>query len=375
MRRLQQCKIDKILFGIVVFLVVYGLLVLASSSLIKSQKLFQENYYYLKHQLIFGALIGFGFFFLGAKLKYTLWRKLSVAIFLLSLLLLFLPFIPSLGVRLGGARRWVNLGGLVFQPSEFVKLGFILYLSVWLSQRTKEINAFSKTIFPFLFLNALLGIFFFLQPDFGSLLVIYICSFSLFILAGIKLRYLATIIAVGVVLLAALIYFSPYRFARVTAFLHPEKYALESSYQVRQALIAMGSGGIMGQGYGQSFQKRGYLPENIGDSIFAVLVEELGFVGGIVLLMAFLVLAFKGIWIAKRAPDSFSQFLAAGIVCLIVYQAFINIAAISGMIPLTGLTLPLVSYGSSSYVITLFSLGILMNISCYARHNRSIAHK
>jgi len=364
----EKHKSDKILCFLVIFLIGYGLLVLASASLIKSQKTFGENYYYIKHQVLFGLLIGLGLFFLAFKVKYIFWRKISVLIFLASLILLILLFLPKIGLELGGAKRWIEIGNFVFQPSEFVKLGFIIYLATWLSRRTKDMESFSKTILPFVLLNVLLGVFFLLQPDMGSLLVIYACSFPLFLLAGAKFKHLALIAVCGLVAVLLLVQFSDYRLSRWQSFFRPaEENSLTSGYQMRQAIIGIGSGGLLGKGYGQSFQKKGYLPEVIADSVFVVLVEELGFVGGIVLIFGFLVLSFLGFRISKRAPDDFSQLLAAGITLLITYQAFINIAAISGLIPLTGLTLPLVSYGSSSYVITLFSLGILLNISSYTK--------
>lgn len=362
----QKRKLDKTLLFLIIFWVFYGLLILGSASIIKSQKYAGENYYYLKHQLVFGVLVGFLFFLLGLKIKYLSWRHFALPFFLFSIALLSLLFFPHFGLSLGGARRWLKLGSghLTFQPAEVAKVAFILYLSAWLAKRKKDnINSFSKTILPFLVLNGLLGIFFLMQPDLGSLLVIYTCSLFLFILSGVKIGHILKIIALSAIIFLLLIVFSPYRMSRLTSFLNPGHNPLGSGYQVRQAIIGIGSGGLFGRGYGQSFQKRGYLPQAIGDSIFAVLVEELGFLGGTILVLSFLVLTFKGFRIAKRCSDDFGRFLASGISILVVSQAFINISAISGLIPLTGLPLPLVSYGSSSYVMTLFSLGILGNIS------------
>jgi len=360
-------KSDKFLLFLIIFLVFYGLLILASASLVKSQNLFNENYYYLKHQLLFGVLIGSGLFLVGSKVHYNIWQKSSFFIFLGSLVLLGLLFLPQFGLKIRGATRWIEFGGFSFQPAEFVKIAFVIYLSAWLAKKGKEMKSFSKTIFPFLILNALLGIFFLLQPDMGSFLVILGCSLLLFFLAGGSIKHIAGMSLIGIILLLLLIVLSPYRLPRLKSFLSPEENALSSSYQVRQSIIGIGSGGLLGKGYGQSFQKKGYLPEAIGDSVFVILVEELGFVAGAVLVIGFLVLSFKGFRIAKRSPNNFSALLASGISALIVYQAFINIAAISGIIPLTGITLPLVSYGSSSYIMTLFSLGILFNISTHTK--------
>ena len=206
-----------------------------------------------------------------------------------------------------------------------------------------------------------------LQPDMGSLLIIYVCSGLLFALSGLNFKIIAVLLIIGVILGLFLVILSPYRLPRLLSFLEPNSDPLGSSYQLRQALIGLGSGGVFGRGYGQSIQKTGYLPESIGDSIFVILVEELGIIGGGALVIIFLTIALKGFKIAKRAPDQFSRLLAVGITLLIVCQALINIMAISGLIPLTGLTLPLVSYGSSSYIATLFGLGVLMNISTYTQ--------
>jgi cell division protein FtsW len=356
---------DKILLGTTIFLIVYGLLILASASLVKSQHLFGESYYYLKHQIIFGVLLGLGFLTLFSKINYNLFRRFSLIGFILSLILLFLLFLPKMGVKLGGARSWLELGGIVFQPAEFVKLTFLIYLSALFANKKRDVNSFGKTILSFIFLNGLLGIFFLLQPDVGSLFIIYIVSLSLLWMAGLKIRHILAIISVGLLVLLLVIYVSPYRFARIQSFLNPKEDPLGSGYQTRQALIGIGSGGIFGQGYGKSFQKTGYLPEVIGDSIFVIVVEEMGLIGGIVLIISFLIIAFRGFKISKTSTDLFASLVSGGITVMIITQAFVNITAISGLMPLTGLTLPLVSYGSSSYVATLMGIGILLNISKY----------
>ena len=365
MKKSLKHKSDRFLLLLIVSLMSIGFFVLASASLYKSQKHFQESYHYLTQQFIFGALIGALFFYLGFKIKYIFWRKIVIVLFLVSLVALFLLFLPNLGVEYGGARRWIDVGGRTFQPSEFVKIFFIMYVAAWLSSRSKTINSISKTVIPFIVLNGFIGILFLLQPDMGSLLIIYVCSGLLFVLSGLNFKIVAILLIIGVVLGFVLVISSSYRLPRLLSFLSPESDPLGSSYQLRQALIGIGAGGVFGQGYGQSIQKAGYLPEVIGDSIFVILVEELGIVGGVSLLIIFLAITFRGFRIAKMAPDQFSGLLAIGITLLFVCQALINIMAISGLLPLTGLTLPLVSHGSSSYIATLFGLGVLMNISTY----------
>jgi cell division protein FtsW len=365
---LHEHKPHRILLFWVLFLMLSGLLILASASLVKSQETFGENYYYLKHQFIFGVLLGSACFLLALRTKYIFWQKIAIFIFFVSLALSVLLFLPQFGLKLGGARQWIDLGSQTFQPSEFVKIGFVIYMSAWLSKRSRDINSFGKTILPFVFLNLFIGILFLAQKDMGGLLITYICSGLLLFLSGLNYRRLFALIAMALVILIPLILFSSYRLPRIMSFLQPDLDPSGSSYQIRQSLIAIGSGGILGKGYGQSLQKTGYLPEVLGDSTFAVLVEELGLIGGSILVLSFLFFSFLGLRIAKRAPDDFAKLCAAGITVMITWQAFINIGAISGLIPLTGLTLPLVSYGSSSYTITLFSLGILANISKYTKN-------
>lgn len=360
-------KIDKTLLFLIMAFIFVGLLILASASLVKSQREFQTNYYFLRHQFFYGALIGLSLLWFGAKMPYRFWQKISVIFFFISLALLFLVFLPEYGLSFGGAKRWVQIGNFNFQPSEIVKLAFVIYLSTWLSRRAESIKSFNQAVLPFIVLNAVLGILFLMQPDMGSLLIIYICSALLFFLAGARYKHLIILAITGLVALLLLIYISPYRFSRLTSFLNPEEDPLDASYQIRQSLIGIGSGGILGRGYGQSIQKKGYLPETIADSIFVVFVEEFGFVGAVFLIGGYFLVLFKGFRIAKAAPDSFGCLLAAGITILFCYQAFINIGAISGLVPLTGLTLPLISYGSSSYGVTLLSLGILLNISSYVK--------
>jgi cell division protein FtsW len=367
MKKNLNHKPDKLLLFFIISLVAIGLFVLASASIVKSQGDFQENYHYLKQQIMFGVLVGALFFFIGFKIKYIFWRRIVIVLFLISLIGLSLLFLPSFGIERGGATRWINIGGQSFQPSEFVKIFFIMYIAAWLSGRSKNINSISKTVIPFIVLNGAIGVLFLLQPDMGSLLIIYVCSGLLFVLSGLNLRIITALLIIAIILVSILAISSDYRKDRILSFLNPDSNPLDESYQSRQALIGLGAGGVFGRGYGQGIQKTGYLPESIGDSIFVILVEELGMVGGISLIIIFLAIGFRGFNVAKMAPDEFSRLLSAGITLLIVCQALINIMAISGLVPLTGLTLPLVSHGSSSYIASLFGLGVLMNISTHTQ--------
>ena len=354
---------DYVLLGTVIFLVILGLAILASASVVLSQEQFGESYYFLKHQFIYSIPLGFLFLFLGSTIYFKYWQKASLFLLIASIILVALVFIPSLSYEYGGAKRWLLLGPISIQPSEIAKLAFIIYLAALLDKKRDQIKEISQGLLPFLIVVGILALLLILQPDVSTLLVIVAVGFVVFFLAGAKFSHLAAIVATGVASLLVLIKMAPYRMQRFTVFLHPEIDPQGIGYQINQALLAIGAGGLFGRGLGHSVQKYLYLPEAIGDSIFAIAAEELGLIGAAVIVALFSVIALRGFRIAKNAPDSFSRLLAAGITTWIVFQAFINIAAISGLIPLTGIPLPFISYGSSSTVMLLAAVGILLNIS------------
>src|SRR4030042_2064678 len=277
-----------------------------------------------------------------------------------SLILMVLVFIPGLGYRHAGAQRWLDIG-VSLQPSEFLKLGFIIYLSAFLSkkEKTQKIN----TLIPFLAMILLTASLVAIQSDAGTLGIIAIVGFIIYFLSGAKPYQWLTVAICYILGFFALIRFFPYRMARFTTFLNPNVDPQGVSYQINQALLAIGSGGILGVGAGHSQQKYNFLPESMGDSIFAIFAEEFGFIGTMVFLLLFVILAFKGLRIARKAPDDFGKLLAVGITSWVLIQTFINIAAITALIPLTGVPLPFVSYGGSALVSVLAGLGILVNIS------------
>ncbi|MBI2582788.1 cell division protein FtsW [Candidatus Azambacteria bacterium] len=272
-----------------------------------------------------------------------------------------------LGVALGGARRWASFGPLRFQPAEVAKLGFILYVASWFEGRERHLHKFWESLGPFLLLVGVFGALLLLQPNLGTFGILALTALAMLFLAGGRFRHLATIVAAGVGLLFLAIRLAPYRLNLLLAFLDPSRDPQGIGYQISQALLAIGSGGLFGRGLGHSVQKFNYLPEAVGDSIFAILVEELGLIGGAVLIALFLFIGYRGFIIAKRAPDSFGRLLAGGITSWILIQAFVNIAAISGLIPLTGVPLPFVSYGGTSLAVLLTAVGILASVSKYAR--------
>lgn len=361
-------RLDYPLFFIILGLAVFGLAILASASIVISQNRFglDNPTYFFSHQLLYAALPGVFLMILISKMDYRHWKKAAVFLLLGSLALLILVFIPPLGLGFRGAKRWINLGFFVFQPSEIAKLSFIIYLAAWLESRKEEVKNLWSGLIPFLVICGLVGVFLVLQPDVGTLGVLTIAAALVYFLAGGRLGHLFFVVLLGVAGLFLLIQFAPYRFDRFTVFLHPETDPKGIGYQINQAKLAVGSGGIFGLGYGQGLQKRNYLPEPISDSIFAIAAEELGLIGAASLVFLFLGFCWRGLKVAKKAPDDFGRLLAAGIVSLISVQAFINIAAILGLLPLTGIPLPFVSYGGTALLSLFAACGILLNISRFS---------
>lgn len=349
------------LVGIAV-LIVFGLFMLASASLGISSLKFDNPYYFVTHQIFSGFLPGLFLLFFALKFDYKKWRNLSPWLMVAAIILMILVFTP-LGLYHGGARRWLSFLGMSFQPSEFLKFAFVVYLASWLESRFREIASFKYGFLPFLIMSAVVSSFLVRQPDIGTLLVLLLTVFSLFFVSGGKLKQFAFLFFLIIALLPVLFYSRPYIKDRVAVFLNPSHDADGAGYQINQALTAIGSGGIFGKGFGLSFHKLGLLPEVLGDSIFAVLAEELGFLGSAFLLALFLFLFFRGIYIVNRVGDFFGYLLGLGIVLTVTYQILINIAAISGLIPLTGIPLPFISYGGSALAITMGEIGVLLNIS------------
>lgn len=354
---------DRPLLYAVLALLAGGLLILASASMVLSQKNFGTIGYYALRQFLIGGVGGFLAFFLASRFPYRNWRKLALPLMLISFIFMALVFLPQLGFAYGGARRWLRMGLFTFQPAEILKLSFIIYLASWLDARRKEIASVSYGLVPFIIMLAIVGLFLIMQPDFGTLGVIVISAGLLYFLGGGKVSQVVALSVLGLVAVYLLIQLAPYRMARLTVFLNPDVDPKGIGYQMNQAMIAIGSGGFKGLGFGKSLQKYNYLPEPMGDSVFAIFAEEMGFVGALMLVGAFLFFFWRGLVIAKTAPDIFGRLLAAGIAIGIMVQAFINMAAISGLLPLTGIPLPFVSYGGTSLLVTMAAAGILLNIS------------
>jgi len=382
MRTKKSYQFDYILAIVVAILVILGILVLASVSATFSQEKFGRTTYYLFHQMIYGLALGIVLGFIAFKIKLSILKKRAWLFILINLIFMVLVFIPGLGIVAGGAPRWMNLGFVSFQPSEFLKLTFIFYLSAWLARqsfskenlgglasRTKK-KSFKKTkkelsftLIPFLIIVGIITVLLTKQSDVSTLGMIILVAASMYFSASTPLWHSILIILISLGGFLALVKIAPYRMMRFRVLLGSVKDPMGMGYQIKQVLIAIGSGGILGLGLGMSSQQFGFIPQTMSDSIFAIFAEETGFIGSLILIFLFLVLFWRGFRISKRSPDKFSQLFAIGISSWICIQAFINIGAMIGILPLTGIPLPFISYGGSHMVAELIGVGILLNIS------------
>lgn len=360
--RTNKQKPDYLLALVIFALSVFGLVMIYSASVVISYKIFGYNNYYLNKQVI-SLLVGILAWIIFSLIDYRVWQKYAFGLLILTLCLLIAVFIPGLGVELGGAHRWIDIGFTLFQPSEIIKLTLIIYLSAWLTKKGEGVKDFQSGFVPFV---VLMGIVIFLimkQPDMGTMSVIAATAAVMFFVAGASLSHIIVGGTFVMALFWILIRSSSYRFQRFLTFLNPSGAALSASYHINQALLAIGSGGLLGLGFGLSQQKHLFLPQAHTDSIFAIITEELGFLRALLVILVFAFIAWRGYKIAKNAPDTFSRLLAIGITTWIVLQALINLGAMTGVLPLTGVPLPFISYGGSSLVVLFAAVGILMNIS------------
>lgn len=358
-------KPDYSLITIIFVIIIFGLVILSSASAVIGYQKFGDANYYLKHQLIYGVFLGLIGMYIASRIDYHWWQKVSFPFLIITVLLLFFVLIPGIGYEFGGARRWINVGGILFQPTELAKLVFLLYLATWFSKkkREKEMNNFTYGFIPFLILLGIITLLVMMQPDMGTMTVIAFISVAIYFLAGADLKHLALIFLIGLVLFGVLVQIEPYRAARFTVFLNPEQDPQGIGYHVNQALLAIGSGGIFGLGLGHSRQKYNYLPEVAGDSIYCIIAEELGLIFSLLVLGLYLLVMNRGLVISRHAPDDFGRLVAGGITIWITFQAVVNIGSMISILPMTGITLPLISFGSSSIVTIMTALGILINIS------------
>lgn len=359
-------KPDFVLLGAAFFLIAFGLIMVSSAGAVVGFQRFGSSSFFFREQFV-SFLIGLAALCITMTVDYRFWRRFAVPMLALSMLSLLLVLIPSIGFEAGGARRWMTFGNFQLQPSELTKLTFLIYLALWLEKRGEGVRNFTYGFLPFLIiLGTIVGLVM-LQPDLGTVTIIILLSIIVYFLAGARLRHIIGFFAGASGVLLFLIKISSYRSDRLTVFLNPEIDPQRIGYHINQALLAIGSGGLFGLGLGHSRQKYNFLPEVTSDSIFAVIAEEVGFFAVTFLVGVFILLLLRGIRIARAAPDAFGKYLAAGIAFMIVGQAFVNIAALTGLIPLTGVTLPFISYGGSSLVVTMAAVGLLANISRHAK--------
>lgn len=355
--------LDKPFLTVLLVLIIGGFIIFSSASLGLLAKGGEKYSNVAFSQTFFGLFLGTIALLVTSRIPYRFWRKYAFYFFAISLVLTSLVFIPGIGFEHGGAKRWILIAGYSLQPAEFLKAALIIYVATWISGIKEKITTVKHGLLPLLIILGLVGIILLNQPDTDTYAVMLFASFAMFLSAGGKWKHIFIMFLVAVVGLFVIASFRPYVKARLMTFVNPAENNLTSGYQIQQSLIAIGSGGFAGRGFGQSIQKFNFLPEPIGDSIFAVAAEEFGFIGAALLIIIFCYFAIRGMKIAARTDDLFGRLLIVGIVILVVSQAFINIGAMLGVLPLTGIPLPFVSHGGTALLITLGLMGIILNIS------------
>jgi cell division protein FtsW len=359
--------VDKQFLFLIIVLIVFGFVIFSSASL---GLLAQGGGKYSNvafSQTFFGLFLGTIALIVTSRIHYRAWRKYAFWLFLGALILTVMVFIPGLGFEHGGAKRWLSIGNFSFQPSELLKAAFIIYVATWISGIKDKISTVKEGLMPLMIILTLVGLILLNQPDTDTFAVIMFGGFAMFLVAGGKWKHVFMLILAAIIGLVIIASVRPYIKQRLLTFVNPADNGQTSGYQIQQSLIAVGSGGFTGRGFGQSIQKFNFLPEPIGDSIFAVAAEEFGFLGATTIILLFVFLTIKGLRIALKTQDFFGRLLVVGIVIMIVSQAFLNIGAMLGVLPLTGIPLPFISHGGTALLITLGMIGIVLNVS---RHEK-----
>ena len=357
-------KFDKILFFTVIVLSLFGLMMIYSSSSVWALYKFNDSFHYFKYQLIF-IIIGIITMIIMSKIDYKIYYKYSNKLLLISFILLILVLIPGIGSIRNGSRSWFGIGSLGIQPSELAKICLIIFTSHYLSNSSNYIKNYFKGIIPILLITLIFFFLIMLQPDLGTGLILVISIIAILFISGVKLNFFITGGALGIIGIILLIIIAPYRMNRITSFIDPWKDPLGTGFQMIQSLYAIGPGGLLGNGYLNSIQKHFYLPEPQTDFIFSIITEEFGVVGAIIVVGLFILLFYRCIKISLNTSDSFSKYLSFGILFQLIFQAIMNLSVVVGLIPVTGVTLPFLSYGGSSLLVSMASIGILLNISKY----------
>lgn len=346
----------------VISLLVFGVIMIYSASYIWADYKFNDSLYYVKHQLLFITL-GMVILFIIKKIDYKIYYEKAGKILFICLLLLVLVLIPGIGSVRNGSRSWFGLGGFGIQPSEFMKIGLVIFTAKYLSDHPKDIKKFKKGLLPILMMLFLTFGLIMLEPDFGSGMIIVITIIAMLFVSGVNMKFFYYLGFFGLLGITGLIVVAPYRMDRIVSFLNPWKDPLGTGFQIIQSLYAIGPGGLLGMGFLNSRQKHFYLPEPQTDFIFSIISEELGVLGVIIVISLFAFILYKGFKIALKAPNDFTKYLAFGLTFQLMFQTIMNLMVVIGLIPVTGVTLPFLSYGGSSLLTSLISIGILLNIS------------
>ena len=361
----RQLRPDMWVFGVAVVLLSIGVVMVYSASAIVAADRFQDPYFFLKKQ-VFWALLGAAGLWAALRTDYRRLERVVLPLLIVAAVLLVLVLVPPIGQAINGTRRWIRLGPVSFQPAELAKLALVVYLAAFLARKREALDDFRHGLLPPLAVAGLLAALVFAQPDLGSCLTLVALTFALLFLAGGRIAHLGLLLASALPLLAIAIWAAPYRLRRITAFVDPWSDPRGSGFQIIQSWLALGNGGLFGQGIGGSKQKLFYLPESHTDFIFAILGEELGFVGAAAVVGLFVVLVWRGLRIGLRTPDPFGAYLALGITVLIATQTLVNLGVVTGLLPTKGLPLPFISFGGSALLVTMLATGVLLNISQHA---------
>lgn len=359
-------KFDLILFVAVIILIFFGVVMIYSASSIWADYKFDDSFYYVKRQLVF-VIIGIFLMIVISKIDYNIYQKNSNKILLICFILLILVIIPGIGSIRNGSRSWFGIGSFGIQPSEAAKLGMIIFTSKYLSKSTKFLKSYKKGVFPILGILFTFFALIMLQPDLGTGMILVMSIIALLFIAGVNMKFFIGGGILGVIGVIILILIAPYRMDRITSFINPWKDPLGTGFQIIQSLYAIGPGGLLGTGFLNSIQKHFYLPEPQTDFIFSIISEEFGIMGVIIVVTLFSIIIYRGLKISLNCRDSFSKYLSFGMTFQLAFQTLMNLMVVIGMIPVTGVTLPFLSYGGSSLLITLVSIGILLNISRYQK--------
>ena len=353
-------KIDKILLISVIILSIFGLIMIYSSSYIWANYKFNDPFKYLKNQTIF-IIIGLFITYFLSKIPYIIYKKYSNIILISCIILLLLVLIPGIGTIRNGSRSWFGIGPFGIQPSEATKLGLIIFTAKYLNNN--KIKDFKSSLLPLLIIVSLIFGLIMLQPDFGTGIIIVMSIISILFISGVNMSFFIKLGFLGLFGIIILVIIAPYRMARITSFINPWSDPLGSGFQIIQSLYAIGPGGLLGLGIGNSIQKHFYLPEPQTDFIFSIISEELGFAGVLIISTLFITIIYRGFKISINQEDKFAKYLAYGITFSIAFQTILNLMVVVGLIPVTGVTLPFLSYGGSSLLISMAEIGILLNIS------------